>query len=234
MTRSIPLSPDVSRETTAALEQHVELLRHWQRTHNLVSQSALNDLWDRHVCDSWRLWPIVQPLWRAGALVDLGSGAGFPGLVLAIVARHATDEASGTRGPTHLVESNGKKAAFLRHAARSLDLAVHVHAERIEAALPRLKRDGAVEVVTARALASLSDLLGLAAPLLISGATGVFPKGARFEVEVADARRYWEFDLEIVTDSAFQPQAEDSVSGGPVLVVRRLSVRAQGSDVTDG
>ena len=215
----------VSRETTRCLEHHLDLLRQWQKTHNLVAASTLTDLWSRHVADSIRLWPAVSAAWRHGSLVDLGSGAGFPGIVLAAIAR---ERDSGPPGPVHLVESNGKKAAFLRHAARCLALDVTVHADRIETVAPRLARES-VTVVTARALAPLDKLLALAEPLLIAGATAIFPKGRRFEVEVEAAKRYWDFDLQLCGTPAAASGASEKVGevsdAGPALIVTNLVSR---------
>ena len=212
----------VSRETATQLGQLADLVTKWQKTHNLVASSTLPDLWTRHIDDSLRLWPAVAPRWRGRSAVDLGSGAGFPGLVLAICARC---EGVAGFGPIHLIESSGKKAAFLRHAAQTLGVDVVVHAARIEAVIPGLVADS-VGVITARALAPLVTLLDLAAPLLKAGASGVFPKGRRFAVEVAEAKRYWTFDIEIRAEPALAADDEAHGSGhpeqGPVLILEHL------------
>jgi 16S rRNA (guanine527-N7)-methyltransferase len=218
--------PAVSRETTGRLQEHLNILGQWQKTHNLVASSTLPELWSRHVLDSLRLWPAVEAHWQRGALVDLGSGAGFPGVVLAVMAQEA---GAAVRGPVHLVESNGKKASFLRHVARVLELDVVIHPARIQDAAPQLAQIP-IDVVTARALAPLDRLLTFAEPLLIAGATGIFPKGARFEVEVAAARRYWNFGLDLCRK---KPDEGDVVgrSGvgsnvGPILIVSNLVPKA--------
>lgn len=184
----------VSRETLAELAWFVEELQVWQRRINLVSPRTIDEVWTRHVLDSAQLLD-VQP--EAHIWLDLGSGAGLPGLVLAILGR--------ARDPLfhmHLVESNGKKAAFLRHVAARLELPVSVHAKRIEAVIPGLSQ---VDVVTARALAPLSELLTLAEPALRNGAVGLFPKGKTFASELTDACKGWQIQATLfasVTDPA--------------------------------
>ncbi len=158
----------VSRETLDRLTVYAQVLRHWQRRINLVSPGTLDHLWTRHFADSARLVPWLPA--AGGTVVDLGSGAGFPGLVLALL----------TPATVHLVESDRRKAAFLREAARQTGAPVTVHACRVEA-LPPLPAD----VVTARALAPLPRLLTLAAPWLTAGARGLFPKGRTAAEEVA-------------------------------------------------
>lgn len=177
----------VSRETAARLDAYVEALRRWQAVKNLVAPSTLPGVWSRHVFDSAQLLPLTE---GAEALVDMGSGAGFPGMVLAILAA----ERGGL--PTHLVESNSRKAAFLSEVARRTGAAVTVHPARIEAVLPRLALERAV--VTARALAPLDTLLGLAAPLLTKGGRGLFPKGRDAARELTDSRQSWRIDAELI------------------------------------
>ncbi len=163
---------DVSRETTDRLARHLDLLRRWQTRINLVGAATLSDPWRRHVLDSAQLAPLIP----AGArLVDLGSGAGFPGLVLAILRG----------GPVHLIESDARKAAFLHEAVRATGAQAEVHNARAETLELR------ANVVTARACAPLDRLLGLALPLLAPGGICLFLKGARVEEELAAARRRW-------------------------------------------
>jgi 16S rRNA (guanine527-N7)-methyltransferase len=164
----------VSRETMARLERYAELLLKWQKALNLVAPSTLPELWQRHMLDSAQLWPLLPPGTRC--LVDLGSGAGFPGLVLAILGVPEV----------HLVESDQRKGAFLREVARETGANVTVHSRRIEQ-MPEL----AAEVVTARALAPLPKLVGLAAPWLEKGAIGLFLKGEAAAEELTEARRHW-------------------------------------------
>jgi 16S rRNA (guanine527-N7)-methyltransferase len=164
----------VSRETMARLELYAGLLEKWQKAVNLVAPSTVPELWQRHMLDSAQLWPLLPP--ETSRLVDLGSGAGFPGLVLAILGVPEV----------HLVESDQKKAAFLREAARLTAAPATIHNQRIEALAPF-----PVEVVTARALAPLPRLLELAAPFLGMGAIGLFLKGESAAEELTQARRQW-------------------------------------------
>lgn len=173
----------VSRETLARFDAFVTLLLKWQATTNLVAPSTLGHVWTRHIADSLQLLTLAPD---ARAWLDLGSGGGFPGLVLAC----ALAERSGAR--VHLVESNAKKAAFLREAARALMLPALVHAARIEEVIHRWSEP--VDIVTARALAPLADLLAYAAPILKTGAQGLFPKGQDVEVELTEASKYWRIE----------------------------------------
>lgn len=162
----------VSRETLARLARHLKLLGRWQKRINLVGTATLADPWRRHVLDSAQLAPLVP----AGArLADLGSGAGFPGLVLAIMRG----------GPVDLIESDARKAAFLTEAVRATGAPAAVHNARAETLT--LKAD----VVAARACAPLDRLLGLALPLLAPGGVCLFLKGARAEEEIEAARARW-------------------------------------------
>ena len=177
----------VSRETWDRLDQLVALLLRWQKSVNLVAPSTLPTLWTRHVADSLQLLKIVP---EARAWVDLGSGAGFPGLVLACAL---ADRAGGA---VHLVESNQKKAGFLRECTRILGVPAIVHAIRIEDFVagdaPRF------DIVTARALAPLSGLLRYANPLLKSGAAALFPKGQDVEAELTEASKSWSMDYTLI------------------------------------
>lgn len=182
----------VSRETGAKLEAYVALLERWQKVKNLVGPGTLKEVWSRHIFDSAQL---LESLDDRTTLADLGSGAGFPGLVLAILL-HDTPGAQ-----VHLVESNGRKAAFLREVVRTLKLPASVHAERIEKMLPHLQ---GIQAVTARALAPLVDLLSLTNEVLKGPVLGVFPKGQDVEHELTQASKYWTFSVATVasrTDS---------------------------------
>jgi 16S rRNA (guanine527-N7)-methyltransferase len=183
----------VSRETEALLDSLVASLVRWQTAKNLVGPRTLDEVWTRHILDSAQLADHVPPSSR---VVDLGSGAGFPGLVLAILRK-------GVPGShVSLVESNGRKCAFLREMIRTLGLQASVYNARIESVLPTLA--GKVDVVTARALASLTDLLELTNELLKGPVTGVFPKGQDVADELTKAAKYWTFDASTVasrTDS---------------------------------
>ncbi|WP_188899939.1 16S rRNA (guanine(527)-N(7))-methyltransferase RsmG [Caldovatus sediminis] len=176
--RSIP-PVEVSRETRARLDRLKFLLLDWNRRINLVAERDEGAIERRHIVDSLQLWPLL-PI--RGPLVDLGSGAGFPGLVLALVAER----------PIHLIESDRRKAAFLTEASRVLGLAhVQVHAMRIEA-VPLT----GMAAVTARALAPVRDLLPHAVRLLAPGGVAVFPKGRNAEAELTEAARDWTMRIE--------------------------------------
>jgi 16S rRNA (guanine527-N7)-methyltransferase len=184
----------VSRETLASLRAFEAEVRRWTPVVNLVSRGSLDDLWDRHIEDSaqiFRACPSDARLW-----LDLGSGGGFPGLVIAILARELHP---GLR--VVLVESDQRKAVFLRQTAQKLGLEVKVMAQRIESLPPQ-----GADVVSARALAPLADLLELAAPHLKPGGIALFPKGARHAEEIAEARSAWNLDLESLP-SASTPDA---------------------------
>lgn len=176
---------DVSRETFDALKAYEALVQRWNPAINLVSKSSLEDLWERHVADSaqvFRQCPQDAMTWA-----DFGSGGGFPGLVVAILAKELKPELRVT-----LVESDLRKATFLRQAAKALALSVDVLSERIESLRPL-----AADVLSARALAPLSALLGYSAKHLSQSGTAIFPKGAQFQVELAEARKDWRFDIDI-------------------------------------
>jgi 16S rRNA (guanine527-N7)-methyltransferase len=180
-----PMTPDsfaaemhVSRETLARLDAYLVLLRKWQVTVNLVSRSTMRDPWRRHFLDSAQLHPLIAP---GTTVVDLGSGAGFPGLVLAMLGGLTV----------HLVESDQRKAAFLREAARRTDTAVSLHVGRAERLAPCR-----ADVVTARALASVGELIGLALRWLRPGGVCLFPKGRQAEAELAAARRCWQMSVD--------------------------------------
>jgi 16S rRNA (guanine527-N7)-methyltransferase len=170
---------DVSRETRESLERFTSLLVRWNRTVNLVSRRDEPLLWNRHIADALQLVPLMQPL--PARAIDLGSGAGFPGLILALA----------TRVPFDLIETDQRKAAFLREAARVTAAPVRIHAARIESA-----RLAPAPLVTARAVAPLSKLLALAAPLLAPGGQCLFLKGARVASELTDAATQWHMHAE--------------------------------------
>jgi 16S rRNA (guanine527-N7)-methyltransferase len=177
---------NVSHETLDRLDLLVLELRRWQSVKNLVSASTLDAVWTRHVADSLQLLKFAP---GARIWLDLGSGGGFPGLVVAI---ERTVTGCGT---TLLVESNGRKCAFLRHVARVAKLDVVVHEKRIEDVVPSL--DGQVDVVSARALAPLTQLLSWTMPLLRNGALGIFPKGQDVEKELAEAATSWDYQADV-------------------------------------
>ena len=194
----------VSRETVARLEIYVDHLIRWQKIKNLVGPKTLTEIWTRHIADSAQLSRLIDP--DAKYLVDLGSGAGFPGLVLAcIFADRAGFE-------IHLIESNGRKAAFLREVSRSLELPVHIHDERIEGSL--LSLGFQIDVLTARALAPLSDLFKMYGFLPHQPRKALFLKGQDIDSELTEAAKCWNIDSEIVPSR--------TNSQGRILVVNAI------------
>jgi len=177
----------VSRETAARLDAYVALLSHWQSIKNLVAPSTLDQIWTRHVFDSAQLLPYLG---EARVIADFGSGAGFPGLVLAILL---AEQAEVT---VHLVESNGRKASFLREAARITAAPAVVHPQRVEAfvAAP----PPGVALITARALAPLSELLALGEGLLKTGTRALFLKGQDVEQELTEATKSWRITCDLI------------------------------------
>ncbi|CAN7229930.1 16S rRNA (guanine(527)-N(7))-methyltransferase RsmG [Phyllobacterium sp. LjRoot231] len=173
----------VSRETVDNLCGFEELFRKWSTAINLASPSTLDQLWERHIVDSAQLFDMAP---NASKWLDLGSGGGFPGVVLAILLK----ERSG--GRIDLVESNGKKAAFLRTAIGQFSAPGTVHAARIDAVWAKIPTP---EIITARALASLNELFALSEPWMNDGATALFQKGRDYRREIEESRYDWSFDL---------------------------------------
>jgi 16S rRNA (guanine527-N7)-methyltransferase len=169
---------NVSRESLNRLETYVELLLAWQAKINLIGPSTVEDVWQRHVLDGLQLLPLMPN--KTGIVADLGSGAGIPGLVVAL----------GGGFQTYLYESNGKKVAFLREAIRLTKANAEVYQIRLEAVEHHLPVK-LPQYVTARALAPLDRLLVLALPFLKRGATGLFHKGQDVDSEVTEATKTW-------------------------------------------
>lgn len=181
-----PLTPQefaaltgVSRETMARLEAYAALLQRWQRAINLVGESTLSDVWRRHFLDSAQLSRFLPP--PPCRIADLGSGAGLPGLVLAILGA----------GEVHLIEADSRKCAFLREALRVTRTSAILHEDRVER-LAGVKAD----VVTARGLASLDRLIAFALPLLRPGGTCLFSRGRGSEEELTQAVKKWKMRVE--------------------------------------
>jgi len=196
----------VSRETLARLDQLVELLLAWQQTRNLIAASTIPTVWTRHIADSLQLLELAP---EAKTWVDLGSGGGFPGLVLACAL------AGRAEARIHLVESTAKKCAFLQAATDALALPAEVHCERVENFIPAfLSRP---EVVMARALAPLPKLLAMAFPLLKKGALGLFLKGQDVGAELTEAAKYW--------NVAYKLQPSRTDDRGRIVVVESLESR---------
>lgn len=179
------LGLDVSRETFDRLSLFAALLTKWTARINLISKSSVSDLWSRHITDSLQLWEFAPP--APAIWADLGSGGGFPGLILAIVA---AEKAPSTR--FHLVESDSRKCAFLSTAARECGISIAVHCARIE----RVEMPQA-DVLSARALAPLPDLLAYAEKLRRPEGICLFPKGETVHKELADASRNWRLEYRV-------------------------------------
>lgn len=178
------IAPGVSRETSDRIGKFVDLLLKWNGRINLIGTATADQVWQRHVLDSLQicdLAPKVPEKW-----VDLGSGGGFPGIIAAIFLAER-----GSMSAVHLVESDQRKAAFLREAARQLGLNVTVHARRIEDLAPL-----GADVLSARALTALPGLCSFADRHLAPAGICLFPKGASWQQEVGDAKKSWVFDLE--------------------------------------
>jgi 16S rRNA (guanine527-N7)-methyltransferase len=201
----------VSRETCDRLDAYVDLLLTWQRTTNLIAPSTTSEIWTRHIADSLQLLDLAPK--AARVWVDIGSGAGLPGLVIA--------SALAPPAVVHLVESNAKKAAFLREAIRATAAPAQVHAQRIEDFVVSFQGD--VDVVTARAVAPLTTLLGYAAPLVERGAQALLLKGQDVEAELTDAAKYWRIEADFVSSK--------TDAKARIVVVRRVS-RALDTDRT--
>jgi 16S rRNA (guanine527-N7)-methyltransferase len=210
----------VSRETLNRLDRFAELLLAWQSRINLISRSTVSSLWTRHVADSLQLLELVEPPAarpppppaqgsKGGVWLDLGSGAGFPGIVIAC----ALAGVPGTR--VHLVESNLKKVSFLREVVRETGVPATVHAARIETMASAL--GGAVDYVTARALAPLPELFEMIAPFVKKGAKALLPKGQDLGRELTAATKNWNIEATSVPSKTSK--------AGRILIVHALSKR---------
>jgi 16S rRNA (guanine527-N7)-methyltransferase len=185
----------VSRETEERLATFVALLDRWRQKINLISNSTFATVWTRHIADSAQL-PALAP--EAKRWVDLGSGAGFPGLVIAIQL------AGGSGAVVHCIESDGRKCAFLREAARATGAAAEIHPQRVEAIDPESL--GAVDAVTARAFAPLPLTVKLARPWMERGAIAVFPRGESAKDQIAASPEAWTHAIETL-QSVVNPRA---------------------------
>ncbi len=173
----------VSRESIELLQIYVDLLVEWQKKTNLVSNSSLDEIWKRHICDSIQCKSIFPNKLK---WLDIGTGAGFPGLVLSILSRNESGFV------VNLVESSNKKCAFLRKVIRETGASAKVCANRIESVTKQFQD---TDVITARALSSLDNLLLLTQSWFNSGAVGLFAKGRDYSQELVKCRGSWEFDL---------------------------------------
>jgi 16S rRNA (guanine527-N7)-methyltransferase len=210
-TAALALTP-VSRETEARLDRFVELLLQWQAKTNLVAPSTLPHLWTRHIADSLQLLTLAP---SAKVWVDLGSGGGFPGVVLAC----ALADTSGA--VVHLVERNARKAAFLREALRVAGARGVVHGKRIEDIVD--SPAGPIDCVTARALAPLHQLIGFAEPLARRGAKAFFLKGQDVGAELTEATKYWNIE----------PILHSSLTGGQGWIVELDSIARRNSSAAN-
>jgi len=184
---------DVSRETMARLDAYEVLLKKWNPKINLVSRSTLSEIWHRHFADSAQIWALVPK--GASVWLDFGSGAGFPGLVCAVLALEKRPCLQFI-----LVESDQRKCAFLASVATALGLNIRIEPARIEA-LSAQKAD----IVTARAVAALTQLLGLSAKHVHESTVLLFLKGNNYESELTAARKHWHIEaeeIESLTDSS--------------------------------
>ena len=211
--KALALTP-VSRETEARLDRFIDLLRLWQTRTNLVAPSTLPTIWTRHVSDSLQLVRLAP---TARVWVDLGSGAGFPGVVVACAL------AETPQARIHLIERNAKKASFLREALRVTKAPGEVHLANIENSVDRIV--GSVDCITARAVAPLNQLIGLAEPWVRRGAKALFLKGQDVEAELTEATKYWKI----------RPNLHASQTGGQGWIVeladiepRNLSAKTRG------
>ncbi|MEM6495682.1 MAG: 16S rRNA (guanine(527)-N(7))-methyltransferase RsmG [Pseudomonadota bacterium] len=201
----------VSRETIEKLKTYEFELKRWQKAVNLVSPTTLDQIWHRHFADSAQLASLISDTTRHSA--DIGSGGGFPGLVLAVLCQSRRDFR------VTLVESDTRKAAFLRETARRMEIPVEILSTRIEsdASVNQLND---VDTITARAFAPFDRLFGLVSPVFGSDTVGLFLKGRDVDREIEDAASNWSFDIELhesLTDS-----------GGRIAIVRNLVPKTEG------
>jgi 16S rRNA (guanine527-N7)-methyltransferase len=193
-------------EIVADLESYAQLLRKWQKVQNLVSRETLDAVWTRHFADSLQVLKLLRP--NDHLVVDLGSGGGFPALPLAIALK-------GRDIRFILVEPNGRKVSFLRTVARELGLTVSVEPHRSNEIDSR--ETGPVDVVTARAVASLADLCVMASPLFGAPTRAIFHKGREHLEELAESRLVWDHDVLIISS--------DTDPNGVLLELSNLSLK---------
>jgi 16S rRNA (guanine527-N7)-methyltransferase len=209
---------DVSRETIERLATYERLLLQWQKAVNLVAPSTLGQVWHRHFADSAQLLALAP---RARTWVDLGSGAGFPGLVVAVLL--ADNARSNVPPRVTLIESNARKCAFLREVVRQTGIAslvpVDILSIRIESVATQASLQ-APDVVSARALAPLDRLFALAAPLFSPGTVGLFLKGRDAAAELEAAEKAWKFKVDLVHSCTERD--------GRIVVVRDLEPKSGG------
>lgn len=176
---------NVSRETVARLRIFEALVKKWTKKINLVSKSDAEKIWERHIVDSIQIYDLAP---KEGIWLDIGSGGGFPGIVAAVMAKEASPERAFI-----LVDSDQRKCAFLRTAARELELNVKVITDRVEKIEPLN-----ATVMSARALGDLNSLLGYVERHLEVGGTALFPKGVSWESEHTAAQQHWSYEIEAI------------------------------------
>ena len=196
---------NVSRETKEKIEAYKTLVLEWNCKFNLISKSSVEHIWERHILDSVQLYKYIRPTDKI--LLDLGSGAGFPGMVLAIMAMEKTPYLK-----VSLIESIGKKTLYLKHVAELTGTKVNIYNKRIEE-LPAEK----VDVITSRALTALDNLLNYASRFCGSHTVCIFPKGKIHAEEIAEAKKHWDFDCRIIPSS----QSDEGV----ILIITHLNKR---------
>lgn len=206
--RALALTP-VSHETEERLDRFVTLLLQWQAKTNLVAPSTLPMIWTRHIADSLQLLKLIDDSVARKVWVDLGSGGGFPGIVVAAAL------AERTQMTVHLVERTAKKAAFLREALRVTGGRGEVHLMDIGDFVDRFREKP--DYISARALASLNVLLGFMAPLAGENTRALLMKGQDVDSELTEATRYWKFEV------ASHPSLTDA--GGKIIEIQRLERR---------
>lgn len=199
----INLTYDVSRETMDLLKSYQNSLQEWQQRFNLVSDASLADSWNRHFLDSMQLFKFIPN--DAKLMYDFGSGAGFPGMVLAVMAKEKTPYLK-----IKLVESIAKKTLYLNHVRQLTGANVEIINDRIEN-LPAETAD----IITSRAMTALDKLLGYAYKFCGSNTRCIFPKGKKHQEEISEARKHWRFDCEIVPS--------DLSDEGVILIITNLS-----------
>jgi 16S rRNA (guanine527-N7)-methyltransferase len=175
---------NVSRETIERLETYHDLLQKWNQAINLVSRRTIDEIWQRHFLDSAQLWGLRPP--SAKTWLDLGSGAGFPGLIIAILAAGEKSDMS-----VDLVESDVRKCAFLQNTSQKLGVAATIHSKRVEDVVDKPK-----DIISARAFAPLATLFEYSEPFLHQNTVLLLPKGKTHEMELTQARKYWTFRLQ--------------------------------------
>lgn len=201
--------PPLTDDDLRRLDIYRALVIKWQRHLNLVSSKAIGgDLWARHFVDSMQLIPLANG-WRNW--VDIGSGGGFPGMVVAMLCASEVEP----RRQVHLIESDKRKAAFLMEVSRETGVRVSIHADRIENVLPALSSTIHFDVISARALAPIPLLLHYAEPIIEKGGVGLFLKGKEFQVELTGLDSRYSVKIEL----------EDSVTeaGARIVIVRSLN-----------